>query len=107
MDDFVGTARVLIAVGFALMLVMLRLDAERFGTAEYYEATRDGERPSIMNRFAWYLLGIGLAVGIMLIHPSPQLDFFLGTGDRAQSVTWGLAYGLIGTAQAVIYAFLR
>ena len=46
MDDFVGTARVLIAVGFALMLVMLRLDAERFGTAEYYETTRDGERPS-------------------------------------------------------------
>jgi membrane protease YdiL (CAAX protease family) len=107
MDDFVGTARVLIAVGFALMLVMLRLDAERFGTAEYYEATRDGERPSIMNRVAWYLLGIGLAVGIMLIHPSPQLDFFLGTGDRSQSVAYGLAYGLIGTAQAVIYAFLR
>jgi hypothetical protein len=107
MDDFVGTARVLIAVGFALMLVMLRLDAERFGTAEYYEATRDGERPSVTNRVAWYLLGVGLAVGIMLIHPSPQLDFFLGTGDRAQSVTLGLAYGLIGTAQAVIYAFLR
>ena len=107
MDDFVGTARVLIAVGFALMLVMLRLDAERFGTAEYYEATRDGERPSIMNRVAWYLLGVGLAVGIMLIHPSPQVDLFLGTGDRAQSVAWGLGYGLIGTAQAVIYAFLR
>jgi hypothetical protein len=107
MDDFVGTARVLIAVGFALMLVMLRLDAERFGTAEYYEATRDGERPSILNRVAWYLLGVGLAVGIMLIHPSPQIDFFLGTGDRAQSVAWGLAYGLIGTGQAVIYAFLR
>ena len=107
MDDFVGTARVLIAVGFALMLVMLRLDAERFGTAEYYEATRDGERPSVLTRVAWYLLGVGLAVGIMLIHPSPQVDLFLGTGDRAQSVTWGLAYGLIGTAQAVIYAFLR
>ena len=107
MDDFVGTARVLIAVGFALMLVMLRLDAERFGTAEYYEATRDGERPSVLTRVAWYLLGVGLAVGIMLIHPSPQIDLFLGTGDRAQSVTWGLAYGLIGTAQAVIYAFLR
>ena len=107
MDDFVGTARVLIAVGFALMLVMLRLDAERFGTAEYYEVTRDGERPSVMTRVAWYLLGVGLAVGIMLIHPSPQIDFFLGTGDRAQSVAWGLAYGLIGTAQALIYAFLR
>jgi len=107
MDDFVGTARVLIAVGFALMLVMLRLDAERFGTAEYYEATRDGERRSVLTRVAWYLLGVGLAVGIMLIHPSPQIDFFLGTGDRAQSVAWGLGYGLIGAAQAVIYAFLR
>ena len=46
MDDFVGTARVLIAVGFALMLVMLRLDAERFGTAEYYEATTASVRRS-------------------------------------------------------------
>jgi len=107
MDDFVGTARVLIAVGFALMLVMLRLDAERFGTAEYYEATRDGERPSVLTRVAWYVLGVGLAVGIMLIHPSPQVDLFLGTGDRAQSVAWGLGYGLIGAAQAVIYAILR
>jgi len=107
MDDFVGTARVLIAVGFALMLVMLRLDAERFGTAEYYEATRDGERRSVLTRVAWYSLGVGLAAGIMLIHPSPQIDFFLGTGDRAQSVAWGLGYGLIGAAQAVIYAFLR
>ena len=107
MDDFVGTARVLIAVGFALMLVMLRLDAERFGTAEYYEATRDGERPSVLTRVAWYVLGVGLAAGIMLIHPSPQVDLFLGTGDRAQSVAWGLGYGLIGTAQAVIYAILR
>jgi hypothetical protein len=107
MDDFVGTARVLIAVGFALMLVMLRLDSERFGTAEYYEATRDGERPSVMNRLAWYLLGLGIAAALLLIHPSPQDDFFLGTGDRGASVAWGLAYGLIGTAQALIYAFLR
>ena len=107
MDDFVGTARVLIAVGFALMLVMLRLDAERFGTAEYYEATRDGERPSVVNRLAWYLLGLALAAALLLIHPSPQRDLFLGTGDRAASVMWGLAYGLIGTAQAAIYAFLR
>ena len=107
MDEFVGTARVLIAVGFALMLVMLRLDSERFGTAEYYEATRDGERPSILNRLAWYLLGLALAAALLLIHPSPQTDFFLGTGDRAQSVAYGLAYGLIGTAQALIYAFLR
>jgi hypothetical protein len=60
-----------------------------------------------MNRLAWYLLGLGIAAALLLIHPSPQDDFFLGTGDRGASVAWGLAYGLIGTAQALIYAFLR
>lgn len=107
MDDFVGTARVLIAIGFALMLVMLRLDSERFGTAEYYEATRDGERPSLSSRLAWYLLGLALVAAMLFIHPSPQVDLFLGTGDRLQAVIWGLAYGLIGTGQAIAFAILR
>jgi Type II CAAX prenyl endopeptidase Rce1-like len=107
MDDFLQTARVLITVGFALMLVMLRLDAERFGTAEYYEATRDGERPSVMNRLAWYVLGLALAVAMLFIHPAPQMDLFLGTGDRGAALFWGLAYGVIGTLQAILYALLR
>jgi Type II CAAX prenyl endopeptidase Rce1-like len=107
MDDFLQTARVLITVGFALMLVMLRLDAERFGTAEYYEATRDGERPSVMNRLGWYVLGLALAVAMLFIHPAPQVDLFLGTGDRAAALFWGLAYGVIGTVQAIVYALLR
>jgi len=66
MDDFITLARTLISVGLALLLVMLRLDAERFGTAEYYEATRDGERPRIRRRLGWYGLGFALAVGILL-----------------------------------------
>ena len=107
MDEFVDPLRGLIAIGLAGLLAMLRLDAERFGTAEYYEATRDGERPSMINRLAWYLLGLGLAAALLVIHPSPQNELFLGTGDRSASIMWGLAYGLIGTAQAAIYAFLR
>ena len=107
MDGFFDTARVLITVGFALMLVMLRLDSERFGTAEYYESTRDGERPSVMNRLAWYVLGLALAGAMLLIHPSPQVDLFLGTGDRAVAIVWGLLYGVIGTVQAIVYALLR
>ena len=64
---------------------MLRLDAERFGTAEYDEATRDGERPRIRRRLA-------------LVRPRhrrwssrswsstrrPQTELFLGSGDRAR-----------------------
>ena len=41
---------------------MLRLDAERFGVAEYDEATRDGHLPSFRRRIAWYVLGVGLVV---------------------------------------------
>jgi membrane protease YdiL (CAAX protease family) len=107
MDDFVTLARSLISVGLALLLVMLRLDAERFGTAEYYEATRDGERPRIRRRLAWYGLGFGLAVGILFIHPSPQTDLFLGSGDRLTSVLGGIAYGLIGILVAVTFASYR
>ena len=36
MEELFEVSRGLIVVGLALLLVMLRLDAERFGTAEYY-----------------------------------------------------------------------
>ena len=72
---------------------MLRLDAERFGTAEYYEATRDGERP----RSAAGWPGTAWARR----SPSPSCsstrrrsaDLFLGSGDRLGAVLGGLAYG--------------
>jgi hypothetical protein len=81
-DELFDLSRGLIVVGLTLLLVLLRLDAERFGTAEYYESTRDGERPRFRRRLAWYGLGAGLVVAIFTIHPAPQGDLFLGTGDR-------------------------
>lgn len=107
MDDFIHLSRILITVGLTLLLVMLRLDAERFGTAEYYEATRDGERPRIRRRLAWYALGVGIVVAMVFIHPAPQTDLFLGSGDRLRSIVGGLAYAAIGVAQAVAFATLR
>ena len=107
MDDFITLARSLITIGLALLLVMLRLDAEKFGTAEYYEATRYGERPRIRRRLAWYGLGVGIAVAMMLIHPTPQRDLYLGTGDRLGAVFGGLAYGLLGIGVAAGFATFR
>ncbi len=88
-------------------MVMLRLDAEKFGTAEYYEATRDGERPLVRRRMAWYGMGVAAAIGLLYIHPSPQDDLNLGSGDRLAAVMLGLGYGLLGIAQAVGFAWVR
>ena len=107
MDEFVILARSLITIGLTLLLIMLRLDSEKFGTAEYYEATRDGEQPRIRRRIAWYALGFGLAIAMLYIHPSPQRDLYLGSGDRLAAVFGGLAYGLLGVLVAVSIASYR
>ena len=107
MDDLLGPLRALVVIGLTMLLAMLRLDAERFGTAEYYEATRDGERPRIRRRLAWYGLGAALALAMLYIHPAPQSELFLGSGDRAQAVTGGLAYGALGIVQAIAFAWIR
>lgn len=107
MDEFFLLGRSLIAIGLTLLLAMLRLDAEKFGTAEYYEATRDGERPLVRRRLAWYGMGVAAAVGLLYIHPSPQDDLHLGSGDRLGAVTLGLMYGLLGVGQALGFAWIR
>lgn len=107
MDGLFETSRGLIAVGLTLLLIMLRLDSERFGTAEYYESTRDGERPRARRRLAWYALGGSIVVAMLWIHPNPQTDLFLGSGDRLGAVLGGLVFAGIGVAQAVAFATFR
>jgi hypothetical protein len=80
--------RVLVSLGLGMLLVLLRLDAERFGAAEYDEVV-DDFRPSLRSRLAWYVLGIGLVAAIMLIHPDPAGDLGLGLGDRSQAIAQG------------------
>jgi membrane protease YdiL (CAAX protease family) len=107
MEELFEPLRVLVSVGLAGLLAMLRLEAERFGTAEYYEATRDGERPRAKRRLAWYGLGFAIAVLLLYVHPSPQTELFLGSGDRLGAVMGGLAYGALGIGQAVAFATFR
>jgi membrane protease YdiL (CAAX protease family) len=106
-DDFILTSRALIAVGLTLLMAMLRLDSERFGTAEYYEVTGAGETPRLRRRLAWYGIGFGLAIGILFIHPAPQTELFLGSGDRLGAILGGIAYGLAGVATAASFASYR
>ncbi len=94
------TLRVLVALGFTLLLVMLRLEAERFGAAEYDEEDRDGHRPPIRRRLTWYLIGVVGVVAILFIHPNPGGELFLGPGDRALAIVYGFLFGAVGVAQA-------
>ena len=66
-----------------LLLILLRLDAERFGAAEYDERSRDGRAavaapPAGLVRHrvrpAWSAAGV--------IHPTAATDLFLSLGDR-------------------------
>jgi len=106
-EELVDISRGLIVIGLTLLLAMLRLDAERFGVAEYYETTRDGERPRVRRRLAYYGLGAGIVIAMLYIHPAPQRELFLGSGDRLGAVFGGLAYGALGVAQAVAFATIR
>jgi hypothetical protein len=81
MESWIPTLRTLIAVGLALLLIMLRLEASRFSAAEY-DDTFEGRAPSIRRRMAWYAVGLALVAAIFVVHPSPQDDFALGSGDR-------------------------
>jgi membrane protease YdiL (CAAX protease family) len=101
------TLRVLVAFGFGLLLVMLRLDAERFGVAEYLDSTAGGRFAVARRRFAWYAMGIALIVGVLVVYPGPGGQLGLEIGDRGQALLAGLGFGAIGIAQAAGVALIR
>ena len=97
---------ILISLGFTLLLVLLRFDAERFNAAEYDDLDRWGRAPSIQRRIAWYALGIGGILIVFIVHPRPS-DVYLGLGDRLGALILGGAFGAIGATVAVGIALYR
>jgi hypothetical protein len=97
--------RILVGLGLTLLLVMLRLEAERFGAAEYDEPVR-GRRPSILRRLAWYIVGVGGVLALLIVHPTAEVDLHLQVGDRS-GILLAFLLGGIGVAQAVGLAWLH
>lgn len=96
----------LICIGLTGLLIMLRLEAQRFGAAEYDEPEGD-RRPSVRLRLAWYLIGFALIAAIVYIYPTPRDTLMLGVGDRRLTILWGIAYAAIGTGLALAVAYYR
>jgi hypothetical protein len=106
-EEWIEPLRRFVAAGLALLLVMLRLEAERFSAAEYDE-DQDGRPPSIRRRIAWYGLGFALIAAILFIHPAAREEFMLGAGeDRVKTIVYGFLYGIVGAAAALAVALYR
>ena len=101
---FILTLRTLVAFGLTLLLVILRLEAERFGAAEYDEPI-GGRPPSLRRRLSWYLLGIGGVVAILSIHPQPGSELFLTGGKNG--IVLGFALAAVGLGIAFGLAWWR
>ena len=100
--------RTLLVLGLTGLLVLLRLDAVRFGTAEYDDESAPGGWRTGTVRLAWYAVGVALAAAIFLVHPDPVETLNLGVGaDRAQAIVLGLLFGLGGSLAAAGFAWLR
>ena len=97
--------RVLVGLGLTLLLVMLRLEAERFHAAEYDEPVR-GRKPSLLRRLAWYVLGVAGVLALLFVHPAAEQDLFLKAGDRS-GILLALVLGGLGVGQAVALALLH
>jgi membrane protease YdiL (CAAX protease family) len=95
----------LIALGLTLLLVMLRLEAERFHAAEYDEPVR-GRRPSLLRRLAWYVLGVAGVLALLVVHPRAEQDLYLQVGDRS-GIVLAFALGGLGVGQAVGLALMH
>jgi hypothetical protein len=97
--------RILVGLGLTLLLVMLRLEAERFHAAEYDEPIR-GRKPSLLRRLAWYILGVAGVIALLFVHPDAEQDLFLQAGDRS-GILLALVLGGLGVGQAVALALLH
>lgn len=101
------TLRVLVSIGFGLLLIMLRLDAERFVVAEYFDEAVGGRFAILRRRLAWYGIGLALMAAVVLVHPDAESRLDLRFGDGGQAVLAGLGYAALGAAQAAAVALLR
>ena len=93
-------------VGFAGLMFLLRLDARRFGAAEWDD--QSGGWREAAPRLTWYAAGLALGLLVFALHPQPVADLNLSLApDRGEALLWGVLYGIGGIVAAFALAFIR
>jgi hypothetical protein len=99
------TIRTLFASGFFMMLLLLRLEANRFGAAEFDEP---GSRPHpFRTRLSWYAIGFVLLGALYVAHPAPHDVLVLLAGHGSDVIFYGALLAVLGLAQAPVLAWWR
>lgn len=102
------TLQTLILYAFVGLIVLLRLDAQRFGAAEYDDEEAPGGWRTWLRRVSWYVFGILLVFVVYRLHPLPISVLRLQMGDdRGLTIVVGLALAAMGTLVAIGYAYWR
>jgi membrane protease YdiL (CAAX protease family) len=106
--------RIVTALGVLTILLLLRLQAEQFGAAEYMEpelepaVARSGRRrPNLWTRLVWYGMALGLLLLVYTIHPQPHDVLCLMAGGHFDVFFFGALLGAAGVGQAAAYARYR
>ncbi len=105
MSDLLST---LVLLGAVCLLILLRLDARRFGAAEYDDEEAPGGLDTWARRLSWYLFGLLLIGVVYFLYPRPLTALHLQVGEpREAALLVGLAVGAVGAAVAFGYAWLH
>lgn len=103
MPDFI---QFFMFVGFAGLMLLLRLDARRFGAAEW--DTEEGSWRMWLPRLTWYAAGLALGLLVFALHPAPVAELNLSlTPDRGEVLLLGVLYGAGGVVAAFVLAIVR
>ncbi len=99
--------RTVLAIGLAGLVLMLRLDAARFGAAEYDPGPEDDTASTIGIRLAWPGIAIALVAVIAVILPGGPALLNLDPATFGSTATVGLSvlFGMIGVAIVVFGAW--
>jgi hypothetical protein len=97
--------RVLLSGGIFMLLILLRLEARRFGAAEFDESGRSPRR--FATQISWYVIGVALLAALYEIHPAPHDVLYLLAGHRNDVVFYGAIVAGLGLLLAAALAWLR
>ncbi len=90
------------------LLIVLRVDARRFGAADFDDENEVDSVRVWTRRLTWYGLGFVLVLVAYFMFPRPEAVLHLRLGeDRVFAVMAGLTMAMLGIGAAVIYAWWR